>query len=401
MEIRGATRDDLPQVVALRGTAFDVPSEEWSSPETIRDAELEWIRLVSVEGRVVSCLTILPMQVYIGAARVPMGGIGQVATLAEERNKGYASALMRDTLRLLPQRGLCTSALFPFSFRYYRKFGYELAGNHCQFWSRPSNIPQFREREQCRPIQLNGDLKLLGQLYERHCQIRSCGILRSPERWSELLTGNGKSAVLYEIGEARGYLIYSDEIDYHGLRVFRVQELVSNGPESTRALVGFMAGYDGESIEWSATISDLASVGLLTPAAPLREGFKPRGIATVRPQFQFRVVDLLNAVKARSSDWRWLAGEISLVVRDEINTENSDPVAIGCKDGTVQLVRGHRTEHFLEADIGIFSQIFCGHFSPTEAVSQGLAQISETELLPLADQMFPKFEPFIPEMDRF
>jgi hypothetical protein len=64
-------------------------------------------------------------------------------------------------------------------------------------------------------------------------------------------------------------------------------------------------------------------------------------------------------------------------------------------------VRGHRTEHFLEADVRIFSQIFCGYISPTEAVSQGLAQISEPELLPLADQMFPKFEPFIPEMDRF
>jgi predicted acetyltransferase len=401
MEIRGATRDDLPQVVALRGTAFDVPPEEWSPPERIHDEDLEWIRLVAVDGRVVSCLTILPMQVYIGVARVPLGGIGQVATLAEERNKGYASALMRDTLRLLPQRGLCTSALFPFSFRYYRKFGYELAGNHCQFWSRPGNIPAFRERERCRPIQLEGDLKLIGQLYERHCQIRSCNLVRPPERWTQLLNGNGKQGVLYENGDARGYLIFSDEIDYHGLRVFRVQELVSNGPESARALVGYMAGFDGESVEWSATISDLASVGLLAPAAPLREGFKPRGIATVRPQFQFRVVDLLDAVKARSPEWRWLAGEISLVVRDEINTENNDPVAIGCKDGTVQLVRGHRTEHFLEADIRIFSQIFCGYLTPTEAVSQGLAQISEFELLPLADQMFPKFEPFIPEMDRF
>src|SRR5947207_248211 len=72
-------------------------------------------------------------QALIGDAALPMGGICHVATLAAERNKGYASALMRDALRAMRAQGLCTSVLFPFSFRYYRKFGYELAGNHCQF----------------------------------------------------------------------------------------------------------------------------------------------------------------------------------------------------------------------------------------------------------------------------
>jgi predicted acetyltransferase len=330
-----------------------------------------------------------------------MGGIGQVATLAEERNKGYASALMRDTLRELRRRGLCTSALFPFSFSYYRKFGYELGGNHCQFWSRPANIPAFRERQHCRAANGDGDLALIGQLYERHSRVRSCAVVRTPDRWAKLLNGNGKSAVLYDQGNARGYLIYSDEIDYHGARVLRVQELVSTDPESARGLVGYLAGFEGDSVEWSTTAADLAGVGLLSTVAPLREGYKPRGIATVRPMFQFRVVDVLDAVKARSPDWKWLEGELSLVVRDEINAENGTPVAIGCKDGTVQIMRGHRTEYCLEADIRFFSQLFCGYLTPTEAASQGLVQISSPDLLPLADQMFPKLEPFIPEMDRF
>jgi predicted acetyltransferase len=401
MQIRAATREDLPQVVSVRGQAFNIAAEEWPAPDEIRDEELEFIRVVSVDGRIVSCLTILPMQIYIAVAKVPMGGIGQVATLAEERNKGYASALMRDTLRELRRRGLCTSALFPFSFSYYRKFGYELGGNHCQFWSRPANIPAFRERQHCRPASGDGDLALIGQLYERHCRVRSCSVVRTPDRWSKLLNGNGKSAVLYDQGNARGYLIYSDEIDYHGARVLRVQELVSTDPESARGLVGYLAGFEGDSVEWSTTAADLSGVGLLSTVAPLREGYKPRGIATVRPMFQFRVVDVLDAVKSRSPDWKWLEGELSLVVRDEINAENATPVAIGCKDGTVQIVRGHRTEHCLEADIRLFSQLFCGYLTPTEAASQGLIQISSPDLLPLADQMFPKLEPFIPEMDRF
>jgi predicted acetyltransferase len=133
----------------------------------------------------------------------------------------------------------------------------------------------------------------------------------------------------------------------------------------------------------------------------LREGHKPRGIATVRPMFQFRVIDVLEAMKARIPDLKWLDGELSLVIRDEICSDNATPLAIGCRDGTVQLMQGHRTHYCLEADIRAFSQLYCGYLSPTEAASQQMIRVSDPEVLPIADQMFPKFEPFIPDVDRF
>jgi predicted acetyltransferase len=139
----------------------------------------------------------------------------------------------------------------------------------------------------------------------------------------------------------------------------------------------------------------------MCPVAPLREGYKPRGIATVRPMFQFRVIDLLQAIKARSSEMAWLDGELSLVIQDELNPDNTRPLAMSCSGGTVQIVRGHRTQHCLEANIRVFSQIYCGYLTPTEAVSQGLATVHSDETLRIADQIFPKYEPFIPETDRF
>ena len=117
--------------------------------------------------------------------------------------------------------------------------------------------------------------------------------------------------------------------------------------------------------------------------------------------FQFRVVDLLEAMKAHIPDLKWLEGELSLVIRDESCPENGEPIALGCKDGTVQLVQGHRTQHRIEADIRVFSQIYCGYLTPTEAVSQGLVTVRSDETLRIADQLFPKYEPFISEMDRF
>jgi hypothetical protein len=47
------------------------------------------------------------------------------------------------------------------------------------------------------------------------------------------------------------------------------------------------------------------------------------------------------------------------------------------------------------------SQIYCGYLTPTEAVSQGLVSARDDETLRIADRIFPKYQPFIPELDRF
>jgi predicted acetyltransferase len=399
IEIRAATRGELEQVLTVRGRAFQISRSQWPSPDDIDDADLERIRVVVVDGKVVSSLTMIPATIQIGSARVPMGGIGNVSTLPEEQNRGYATALMKDTLRVLGEQGFWTSVLFPFSFTFYRKFGYELGGNQCQYWSRPRNIPAFGERRHCRDAGPD-DLSSLSTLYAQHSSIRSCGLVRDEERWRRLM-GNGSHSLVYDRQGPDGYLIYNEEIDSHGLRVLRVKELVATSPESGRGLVGFLAAFDGDTVEWSTTPADLWSLGLMCPVAPLREGYKPRGIATVRPMFQFRVIDVLQAIKARSPEMAWLDGELSLVIQDELNPDNAQPLAVSCSGGTVQIVRGHRTHHCLEANIRVFSQIYCGYLTPTEAASQGLITIRSDETLRIADQIFPKYEPFIPEVDRF
>jgi predicted acetyltransferase len=183
--------------------------------------------------------------------------------------------------------------------------------------------------------------------------------------------------------------------------VLRVRELVAGSPESSRGLVVFLDAFDGDTVEWSTTPAELWSLGLMCPVAALREGYKPRGIATVRPMFQFRVIDGLPAIKARSAEMAWVDGELSLVIQDELNANHNQPLAISCSGGTIQLQRGHRTQHCLETDIRVLSQIYCGSLTPTEAVSQGLVSARDDETLRIAAQIFSKYEPFIPELDRF
>src|SRR5205823_1453277 len=82
-----------------------------------------------------------------------------------------------------------------------------------------------------------------------------------------------------------------DGLDHYGGRLLVVEEMGVRTAEARRGLIGYMARYTGEAIEWYACAQDLAESGVLRSVAPLREGFKPRGIATIRPMFQFRLAD--------------------------------------------------------------------------------------------------------------
>lgn len=56
---------------------------------------------------------------------LPTVGIGGVATLPEYRRSGCVREIFNEIFRIAPERGWAVSYLYPFSYSYYRKFGYE------------------------------------------------------------------------------------------------------------------------------------------------------------------------------------------------------------------------------------------------------------------------------------
>ena len=70
-------------------------------------------------------------------------------------------------------------------------------------------------------------------------------------------------------------------------------------------------------------------------------------------------------------------------------------------DDRVEIRPARPTDPYLDADIRIFSQLFCGYMSPSDAVCQELATCSTPAALETADLLFPAGEPFLSELDRF
>ncbi|HTE20775.1 MAG TPA: GNAT family N-acetyltransferase, partial [Armatimonadota bacterium] len=220
LEIRAALPEDRAEAFALQRAAFSLPDGDPPSHPGNR----EELRVAVRDGRVVSCLTLIHAALCMRGVHLPMGGIRHVATHPDEQNRGYASALLRDTLRELRRDGVSTSVLFPFSFRYYRKFGYELGGNHCHFWCRPNCIPVFAERWSCREAAPT-DVPALARFYAERGAQSVCSMVRDERRWERLCADPDMTVLIHGGPQIDGYAVITETRDSYGGRVLRVLDL--------------------------------------------------------------------------------------------------------------------------------------------------------------------------------
>lgn len=84
--------------------------------------------LVLAEGDQLLChVATFPMELVAGSARIPCGGIGNVATAPEARGKGYMSQLLEKSIERMAERRWPLSVLWGDTQR-YGNFGYTRAG---------------------------------------------------------------------------------------------------------------------------------------------------------------------------------------------------------------------------------------------------------------------------------
>ena len=98
-------------------------------PELFRDDDEAAACHLAIEkgGRIVSHVGGYPMEIVVGPARVKASGVGNVATLPEERGQGHMSRLMEESIRRWRERDWPLSVLWGDRQRYCH-FGYETSG---------------------------------------------------------------------------------------------------------------------------------------------------------------------------------------------------------------------------------------------------------------------------------
>ncbi|PRY82600.1 GNAT family N-acetyltransferase [Alkalibacterium olivapovliticus] len=197
-----------------------------------------------------SSLIVLPLEVYYQGTILKMGGIGNVTSYPEARGKGSIRRLMETALTEMKEQGIVVSYLAPFSYHFYRKFGYEVSFEKRQFDIKPGDFGSFEAPETRVDRVLWEDQKeAIKAIYHKKMEEAIGPVKRKEWEWEKrnMSSGKKKLALFQDDNEApQGYLLY--EFSGENQNTFQIDELTALTGTAEKALWEFIgthaAGFD-------------------------------------------------------------------------------------------------------------------------------------------------------------
>ncbi|MBB3110660.1 putative acetyltransferase [Paenibacillus phyllosphaerae] len=280
MLIRQLTLDDYDQHMDLAQYAFQfsmTPEEQATRKEKFTPGR-SWGAFV--EDKLAAKLTILPFELYLYGRKLRMGGLASVSTWPEERRQGYVKELLQHSLAVMKEAGQTVSCLAPFSFPFYRKYGWELYVEYKKYTIETAQLPP-RAAYEGRVERTDGDLSQLAPVYEAYAARYNGTLIRDEAWWTEsVFRRKPRYTAVYSNadGEPRGYILYDI-----GDRKLTVHEMVYLEESGREALWTFIANHDSmiDKVEIEVPMDD--NLPYLLP--------NPRVKQEIFPYFMARIVD--------------------------------------------------------------------------------------------------------------
>lgn len=301
MEIRVIRPEDAMELAKLNAAAFSVPVV----PEKVQPYEHE--RLGAFEdGRLLAAVTIRPYECRWGRTYLPALGVGGVATMPLARRGGLIRRLFDELDRLAVEREWAFGMLYPFSYRYYRQFGYE------RILPRVTVELPFSELAQI-PRSADGELydgsqaEELLALYTRYADAHPLMARRTDMRaWESAPETNLRYTYLHR--GAEGFDAYAS-LRYEA-ETIAVTELVYTTPESLQGILGMLRLFDGQRPRVC-----FAGLPQTSPVLPLLREYKACSYSHYNGAMG-RVLDTQRLL--REHVWPQEAGRFTLGVEDAL-----------------------------------------------------------------------------------
>lgn len=171
-----------------------------------------WIYGLEDGGQLVSGLYSLPFTVNFHGVDFRMNGIGDVMSAPEFSGRGGAGTLLKASLAEMAEKHITLAYLAPFSYEYYRRFGYEQVFNKMQYTLAGSSVPSFHALGGGTVTRqpLRAALPALMPVYAARADHLRGGLVRENWWWDHLALANEWDAALYRdsAGEMQGYMLY-------------------------------------------------------------------------------------------------------------------------------------------------------------------------------------------------
>ncbi|MCL2365047.1 MAG: GNAT family N-acetyltransferase [Defluviitaleaceae bacterium] len=373
MEIRKITQEERIHYDAINYECFvgmkgrDI-REQMRNPSESKDEGWErapvWAAFEG--GKMLSAMTVHNYTIRMNGHNVQMGGIGGVVTKPESRGKGYVRRIMRPVFDEMRELGQVYSFLYPFSYAYYRMFGYEMA-----FPRHTTTIPvrefaKFPYPERFVPYEPNDPIEPYAQIYAEFIKNRNLAVVRDERTWKRMLQRDPYLKRDFTFlnyapdGKPNAYVLYKAVNKGSAHNTLSVRELCWTDPAGLHAVFGFFGKLSAEyrDVEWNvpdgismqALMPDCYAISVATHAVGMN-----------------RIVDVPAVLAMQPAP----AGSavLSIGVTDAFCPENTGLYRIEWQGGKLNVTR--HAESFTNADmetnVTTLAQLTTGYITAAEA----------------------------------
>ncbi|WP_058302469.1 GNAT family N-acetyltransferase [Gorillibacterium timonense] len=380
--------DDFEEFFRLSEFAFQYEVSDEDRRKKIEKLKPEELWGYYSEDKLAAKLMLLSLAVSIGDREFAMGGIASVSTWPEYRRGGFVAELLKHSFQVMREAGQILSMLAPFSFPFYRKFGYEIYTDVKTYELELNGIPALPDPGGA--FLRTRDFSLLRKVYDSYAKAYS-GMLVRTDEWWERIVGDRSSTFavwLNDQGEPRAYLRYlvrSSEMKIH--------EWIYLDETARSALLKWISNHD-------------SMCGKVTMKSPADDALSfllpnPRFKQEAAPYFMARIVDaeaFIRRYPFRSGDTL----ELILQVEDEQAEWN-----VGCfkltigEDGSAEIVKlsdqaacQEPDDRALSCSIQTLTALLMGYQTPTALRKMGRLEGSEKAAV-LLENRLPGLTPYL------
>ena len=338
-------------------------------------------------GKLHSAMVVNHYNMLMNGKAVKMGGIGGVVTRPESRGLGLIRKIFDAAFPVMLENGQTFSFLYPFSYSYYRNFGYEMCYAYNSVNIPIAEIRGYAYPRNIEPYEPGDDIAPYAEIYETFTRHRNLAIVRDKDAWEQILDRDPYKDLKFTFlnrdaqGKADAYVLYGvHKNDEHGNRI-KIRELCWRTSEGLHSIFGFFAklGSEFDSVDWNAP--DDVNVHALFPEA-YDVSWRKNACG------MNRILDVNAGLSALRAPEGVGNGKLTLDIVDKYWSDNSGKYTVQWEDGNLISRKTTSSDAAMATSVETLAQLVTGYMSPEEVMLKNDTAIYSSRLK--LSQLFPK-----------